>query len=800
MTCRVLVSAPDGSSVEARALLDNASSASFVSERLVQSLCLPRTRQSVCVSGIGGLAHDSPIQFISNFTISAVKSSAKKIGITAVIVPKVTCDLPVHPVPFDLKWEHLSGLSLADPTFGQPGRVDVLLGVDVFAEVLHQGRRTGPPTSPVAFETEFGWVLSGQADPSSSIEHVTTHHASVESKDDTLRKFWEIEEGPTSEAALSLEERSVLDHFKTNHTRTTEGRFVVPLPKRSDARQIGESRFQAVRRFLSLERSLTAKNKFQDFECVMREYMDLGHAEPVSLEDLEKPEGQVFYLPMHAVYKSSSTTTKIRAVFDASAKSVTGVSLNDILLVGPAVHPTLIDVLLRFRRRRIAVTADVSKMYRAVELAPCDRDLHRFVWRSSPSDVLKDYRMTRITFGVSASSFAANMSVRQNAIDFAGNFPLAAKAVEESFYVDDGLTGADSVEVAIRLQKELQSLFLCGGFLLRKWNSSSSTVLESIEPELRDSEDTHHISDRRENTKTLGLEWNTHLDEFHIAVNELPPSDHVTKRILTSDIAKTFDVLGWFSPTIIKMKILLQRVWELKVDWDELVPDSIRDIWLRWRSELTSLSRKSVPRCYFPKEARIVSFQLHGFSDASEDAYAGVVYLRMVDTQDRVHISLVISKTKVAPIKKLTIPRLELCGAQLLSRLLHHVKTLFNQPLTDVYAWTDSTIVLNWLVGSPRRFKTFVGNRVAAIVDCIPPDRWNHVAGVQNPVDCASRGLFPAELISHDLWWNGPNWLKSVPLRWPKQDESTEELNNEENEICLTSIAHAMEPLVPFAR
>ena len=113
---------------------------------------------------------------------------------------------------------------------------------------------------------------------------------------------------------------------------------------------------------------------------------------------------------------------------------------------------------------------------------------------------------------------------------------------------------------------------------------------------------------------------------------------------------------------------------------------------------------------------------------------------------------------------------------------------LFNQPLTDVYAWTDSTIVLNWLVGSPRRFKIFVGNRVAAIVDCIPPDRWNHVAGVQNPADCASRGLFPAELISHDLWWNGPTWLKSVPLRWPKQDKSTEELNNEENEICLTSI------------
>ena len=234
MTCRILVSAPDGSMVEARALLDNASSASFISERLVQSLCLPRTRQNVRVSGIGGMSHGSPTQYISNFRISAIKSARRKIDITAVIVPKVTCDLPVHPVPFDSKWKHLTSLSLADPTFGKPGRIDILLGVDVFADVLRQGWRTGPAGSPVAFATEFGWVLSGQAEPSSSAEHVTTHHTSVAFKDDTLRKFWEIEEAPISEVALSLEERGVLNHFKTNHSRTEGGRFVVPLPKRPD--------------------------------------------------------------------------------------------------------------------------------------------------------------------------------------------------------------------------------------------------------------------------------------------------------------------------------------------------------------------------------------------------------------------------------------------------------------------------------------------------------------------------------------------------------------------------------------
>ena len=145
-----------------------------------------------------------------------------------------------------------------------------------------------------------------------------------------------------------------------------KGRFVVSLPRKSDAKQLRESRSQAVRRFMSLERSLTLNGRFNEFEAVMQEYLDMNHAERVPLKDMNKPEREIFYLPMHAVYKSSSTTTKVRAVFDASAKSSSGMSLNDTLLVGPTIHPPLIDVLLRFRQHRIALTADVSKMYRAV--------------------------------------------------------------------------------------------------------------------------------------------------------------------------------------------------------------------------------------------------------------------------------------------------------------------------------------------------------------------------------------------------------------------------------------------------
>ena len=290
MTCRVLITAPDGSSVEVRALLDNASSASFISERLVQSLSLPRISQRIRVSGIGGLSHKAPIQSITNFQVSPVRHVKKRIDVTAVVVPKVTCDLPLCPVPFDLQWKHVSDLPLADPGFGQPGRIDILLGVDVFVDVLRHGRWMAPPGSPTALETEFGWVLCGSAGSTNSSTqanlHITTFHTSVASGDDILRKFWEIEESPSHHSSLSMEERTVIRHFESNHSRTKGGRFVVPLPKNPSAKLIGESRSQAVQRFLSLERSLNAKGCFKEFSDVMQEYLDLGHAEIVPTADL----------------------------------------------------------------------------------------------------------------------------------------------------------------------------------------------------------------------------------------------------------------------------------------------------------------------------------------------------------------------------------------------------------------------------------------------------------------------------------------------------------------------------------
>ena len=269
----------------------------------------------------------------------------------------------------------------------------------------------------------------------------------------------------------------------------------------------------------------------------------------------------------------------------------------------------------------------------------------------------------------------------------------------------------------------------------------------------------------------------------------------VTKRNIVYDVAKVFDALDLFSPVTIKMKILFQCLWEMKISWDDLVPESLLEVYIQWRTELP------IPWCYLPVGFSPSSMQLHGFTDASEEAYAGVAYFHLLDSAGRIHTALVMSKTKVAPIKRLSIPQLELCGALLLTKLLCHVKKVLNVPVTSVFAWTDSSIVLSWLVGNPRRFKTYIGNQISFIVDQIPPDCWRHVPGVQNPADCASRGLLPMQLKDHHLWWKGPQWLLAEPDQWPEQPTRLcETVPAEEREICnlatVTSTTFA-EPVVP---
>ena len=347
--------------------------------------------------------------------------------------------------------------------------------------------------------------------------------------------------------------------------------------------------------------------------------------------DLEKSPNKTFYLPMFGVVKESSTSTKLRVVYDASAKSSTGSSLNDTLLPGPNLYPLLTAVILLFHAPRFAMSADISKMFREVSLHPDERDFHRYITRDKQGQ-LKDQRMTRLTFGVACSPFLAIQVLRQ----IAEEFPKAAEAVFTCFYVDDCLTGANSEEEAVQLATELCSLLMKGQMMLRKWRSDSPAVLRAIPMELHETDPHQVIRVPAECHKALGIHWSTQESSLHIATPQMDDEDDPIMRQLVSDVAKTFDVMGWFATATITGKIMLQKLWVLKLSWSDPVPEHLKAEWWTWRIELPEVTNHSIPRCYFTRHKEKMSMQLHGFGDASQAAYGGggwCTYVRRTRTR-----------------------------------------------------------------------------------------------------------------------------------------------------------------------
>lgn len=345
--------------------------------------------------------------------------------------------------------------------------------------------------------------------------------------------------------------------------------------------------------------------------------------------------------------------------------------------------------------------------------------------------------------------------------------PHAADVVRSSFYVDDVLTGADTVAQALQLRTELNHILDSGRLPLCKWRSNSQDLLNSIPSELRELSNLTLSSSPGDQQKALGVHWSTVLDDLHIATPSPSMLSANTKRQLVSIVAQIYDPMGWFTPTIIIPKTLAQRAWKDKLSWDEPLPNKILLTWQGWLEELPNVTKQPVHRPYgLPGEA-VVRRELHGFSDASETGYGGVVYLRTLYQSGPIAVDLVRSKGRVAPIKELSIPRLELKGAYILIHLLQVVLQDLSIDPGHVFAWSDSTIVLAWLRLDPSRLVLYVANRVRVIQSLLPATKWKHVPGKLNPADCLSRGLRPKDLCHFSLWWQGPEWLKFDADQWP---------------------------------
>ena len=358
------------------------------------------------------------------------------------------------------------------------------------------------------------------------------------------------------------------------------------------------------------------------------------------------------------------------------------------------------------------------------------------------------------------------------------------------------LAGGNSIQEVNQLRLNLCETLAKGGFKLCKFRSSSPQVLSSIDPSLREELPVQAIADSTDvkHPKALGLIWDSHNDLMSIALN-VSGTVVPTKRGIVSDISKTFDILGWMAPSTVSMKILYQKLWIAKIGWDDPVPSDLFSEHADWKKQLPLLSTVEFDRCYYRVEDTPLTIQLHGFSDASELAYSAVVYIRSTYSSSLPLVKLVSAKTKVAPLKKMTIPRLELCGAQLLAKLLVNVSTALSVPTSAMYAWSDSTIVLSWLDGQAKRFKTFVGNRIAATLALVPAECWAHVSTIINPADCACRGLRPGELATFTLWWKGPDFLWEEPFVKPHQPTISASTAPEQKAVGQCNVIMPCKPL-----
>ena len=762
-TCQVLVEGPNGV-VKARALLDSGAHISLATTRLANRLHLPRQKRLTSLSGVGG-AHTMDSRQTATFRLISPIDPNDTLPVTAALLKEVVPDTPLVNTDVIFNEASFRSLSPADPDVGTAEKIDLLLGTGVRPWISLNGLVCNKDKTISAHQTVYGWAFEGslpgeqcKSEPFLALHVVPNHVVEV-------KQFWELEEPPPA-SKLSPDEEKAVEHFSTTHTHQSDGRYVVALPRKNNF-QLGSSREQALRRYLSTERTLKRKGVWDDYSNNIQEYFQLGHAEAVPPEDLTRPENQCFYMPMHGVHKVSSTTTKLRVVCDASAMTTNGKSLNDNLLPGPCTYPLISDIIIRFRQHRIALTGDISKMFREIGLAKPDRNLHRFLWRPHEDQPLQEARMTRVTFGVTSSPFLATQVLRQVATDYQHEFPEASKVILSSFYVDDCLAGTETVEEAVNLRQQLNELLSRAKFTLRKWRSSSAAVLDTIPKSLRESETTQSLPSGQH--KALGIHWDTGQDTFHVATPALQNSLIITKRTIASEVAKVYDILGLFSPTILQAKLLLQCLWLIQAGWDDPVKNSLAEEWLQWRAELATLTNHSIPRCYKTPGKQVLETEIHGFADASTAAYAAVIYIRILYTDASVSVSLVYSRTKVAPLKPVTIPKLELSAALLLSQCIDYVCSLLELTLDKVYAWSDSTIALGWLQTPPHRLQTFMANRVSKAVEVVPPGRWRHVPSQDNPADLASRGVLPSQLLQSTIWWSGPPWLQKSPVYWPER-------------------------------
>jgi hypothetical protein len=794
----VVLKGPNGS-VRTYALLDEASTVTLVETSLVEKIGVDGTRVPLCCRWTNDITRVEKDSKKVTFEISGAtneKFFELKGARTIDDLSLPTQFLNVEELHKRYPYVNRSiwrSISKAKP--------QILIGQDNASLIVTRNVIQPEFDSVVLSKCYLGWTAHGPVTMTGKLTHTASVNLCCEHADDMLHEqvkdFFKVESFGVAlvkeEKERSVDDRKSLE-IANRTFRDIGGRYEVGLPWRNAETVLPDSKAMALQRLSCLERKLNRDKPLADTYCSkIDELFTKGYAREVKMEELSSAK-KVWFLP-HFPVQNPSKPGKVRVVFDAAAK-VKGSCLNDYLLAGPDWLTSLFGVLCKFREHRIAFTADIQEMFNQVHIIDEDTFAQCFLWRKlDVNSAPKIYQMKAMLFGTKSSPFLAQFVKNKNAEIHQPLYPEAAKAIIENHYVDDYLGGAESIEKAAELIREVIHVHEKGGFRLTKFVANSKEVLAEIPSDLVDVDKVSTI-DKKVHERVLGVDWNSETDcftfnlKFHKVNQKVIGGTQIpTKRDVLKTAMSLYDPLGFLVPITIKSKIFLQNIWRAGIGWDDEISSSMFDQWKKWLIELQCVTSIQIPRCYSLNLKEASSIQLHTFCDASEDAYSTVIFLR-VEHQQKCEVSFVAAKARVAPLKTLTIPKLELMAAVAGSRLATTVREQLSFNIDRNVYWSDSRTVLDWL-RSEKRLQSFIAARVGEISDLTNTADWRWVPTKLNVADDGTRDKPFPSFDQNYRWFKGPEFLYLDESEWPvtPEREDDEAINNdviEEETVAVT--------------
>ena len=660
------------------------------------------------------------------------------------------------------------------------GTADLLIGIDHAKYHVGETKENG---DMVARHTPLGWVIFG-ATPDQKLQECQVYHVKLETPID-LTTFWSTESMGVSvkpcncdTGKLSQIERKEAKLIEDS-CKKVNNQWLIPYPWKRNPSDLPDNKVQAFKKLEATERRLLKTPEHaKAYDLQMVEMSQLQFARKLTEEEIRRYTGPVHYISHHEVLRPGSKSTPVRIVFNSSAV-FQGHKLNDYWLKGPDLLNDLFGVVLRFRENQVAFIGDISKMYHRVLIPETDQHVHRFLWRNLQTHRKPDvYVKSVLTFGDKPAPAMAQIALRKTADELKETFPKASKVIKDNSYMDDICDSVHTEEEAQKLTKEIDNVLETGGFKVKGWLTNVPSKSDTDPEEANEAT----ILQRKSEEKVLGVVWNSATDTLMLKVRadflNCQEPIHLSKRKILSQVARIYDPIGIAAAFLIRAKIGLQELWKRGISWDEVLPMEVTEKWLSLFKEMVKLNETSFNRCLTPPDA-VGQPTLCIFSDASEDAFGTCAYVRWQLSSGEFEVRFMAAKSRVAPLKRLTIPRLELQGAVLASRLyktiieesrLQFVKTVF---------FLDSRIALAWICSEERRFKPFVSIRIGEIQNNSNPAHWRHIPGELNVADDVSRGITVQTLAGR--WQRGPDFLRRPEEEWPN-DSSDPEIAEVEKE------------------